>query len=536
MPDWPAPAQAEVIQLREQLDAERNTNEVMVDDLAESLADLELTLEDRGWQSITGRAQYEFTRAGLGRAADVARTYAIANPLIKRGLALRSAYVWGQGLSIGARAATDEGGSQDVNAVIQGFLDDPSNRTSLTSGQAHEELERSLGTDGNVFLAGFTSPLTGRVQVRSFPFREITEIITNPEDRDDPWFYLRSWQTTAVIVNGDRTQTANQLRRVYYPAMGFRPPTRPTTINGIPVQWDAPILHISVNRLDGWLFGIGDAYAALPWARMYQDFLVDWAKLVKALSRFAWRLSGDRSSRAQKAAARVKAVAASEADLTLPGRSPAGQVAAMGPGASLEAIPKSGATIDSNSGRPVAAMTAAALGVPVTMLLADPGQTGARAVAETLDRPTELEMEQRRDLWKQAHRTLTDYVIDQAVKAPLGGLRGTVTRDRDGREVVTLAGDVERTVDIAFPEMTQQDPEKLIAAIVAADSTETVPPLVTLRLLLQAMGVDDVDEILEDVTGPDGEFLAPTRSAAADTATAAAVEALRRGEDPAAVL
>jgi hypothetical protein len=56
----------------------------------------------------------------------------------------------------------------------------------------------------------------------------------------------------------------------------------------------------AVNRLDGWKFGIGDAYAALPWARAYDGFLTDWAKLVKALSRFAWRLTGDRSSRTQR--------------------------------------------------------------------------------------------------------------------------------------------------------------------------------------------------------------------------------------------
>jgi hypothetical protein len=53
-------------------------------------------------------------------------------------------------------------------------------------------------------------------------------------------------------------------------------------------------------------------------------------------------------------------------------------------------VSKSGAQIDANSSQPFATRAAAALEVPVTMLLGDPGITGARATAETLDQPTEL--------------------------------------------------------------------------------------------------------------------------------------------------
>ena len=90
----------------------------------------------------------------------------------------------------------------------------------------------------------------------------------------------------------------------------------------------------------------------------------------------------------------------------------------MGPGMSLEAIPKTGATIDSGSGKPLAAMVGGGAGVPVTMLLADPGVTGARATAETLDKPTILEMGMRRAAVGQRLKRILSYVIDQAVKAP----------------------------------------------------------------------------------------------------------------------
>ena len=516
--EWPTAPSAQVVDLTHRLDEAGNHIEV----LTESLADLELAAEDRGWQRLSAQLAEDFTRPGLQRIATNCRVMAIASPLVKRALALRTGYIWGQGVTLTAR-------DDDVNAVIQAWWDDESNQAALTSSQAQEELERALGTDGNVFLACFTAPRTGRVQVRSTPFDEIQDIITNPEDRDDPWFYVRQY-TTTVIEAGytGQTRTRVETRRVLHPDLRYRPRVRPRSINGVPVQWDAPILHVSANRLDGWKFGVGDAYAALPWARAYEGFLTDWAKLVKALSRFAWRLTGDKSSRARTAAAAVKAAQPTDGTTA-----PVGAVAAGGPGVHLEAIPKSGATIDSESGKPLASMVAAALGVPVTMLLADPGQTGARAVAETLDDPLVLEMGMRRQLWAGVLRRLTSYVVDQAVKAPAGPLRGIVGRDEYDREVITLAGEVERTVDIDFPPLDDLDPKSLVEAIERADAVGGVAIRPTLvRLLLQALRVKDVDELLEQFVDPDtGAWIDPD-----DTAGQVAVERFRRGEDAAEAL
>lgn len=503
------------------------TSEVEI--LRESLADLELALEDEGWQRLTTGAELEFTRDGLGRAAKVARVMAVANPLVKRGLGIRQAYVFGQGVQIRARAVGDDG-DQDVNAIVQAFLDDQGNRAALTGDQAQEELERALGTDGNVFIACFTSPLTGFVQARSIPFDEITDVITNPDDRDDPWLYRRQWLQRVV---NDQGRLVEEQRTAFYPALTYRPRTRAKTVDGHPVHWDAPIYHVSVNRLDGWSFGIGDAYAALTWARAYRDFLADWAVLVKALSQFAWRASA-KGSKAQQLRERLARRPAPSAASPTPAGNPnsVGATAVTGPDVTLEAIPKTGATIDSESGRPLAAMVAAALGVPVTILLADPGQTGARAVAETLDKPTALEMGQRRSVWAEAYRAILAYVVLQAAKAPRGPLRGTVVRDAfTGREVLTLAGDTDQTIEIDWPPLDDLDPVALIEAIVKADSTGKMPPEQTVKLLLQALGVKDVDEILADFLDEDGRFIDPYASAGQ-----AAVDAFRRGEDPAQVV
>jgi hypothetical protein len=495
MPD--TPTLEEVAQLQDTIEL-----------LEENLLDATLALDNTGWLRL---GEYGvFSAQERRRSSALARIMSVADPLISRAVNLRIAYVWGQGVSI--QAKQEDGAEQDVNAVVQAFLDDPSNRASFTSGQAREELERRLATGGEVFHVLFTAPLSGRVQVRNMPSDEVEDIITNPEDGAEPWFYKRVYSRRIVEAGYAGTRTRSETRTAYYPAMGYRPRLRPSTIDGRPVEWDMPVLHTVVNRPEGSQRGVGDVYAALPWAQGYKEFLEDWARLVKALSRFAFRATA--KTRRGAAQVRDKLTAAPMAPASMDG--PAGQTVITGEGQTFEAIGKSGATIDSNSGRPLAAMVAAATDVPVTMLLADPGVTGARATAETLDDPLWLMAQMRRDLHADLIRTVLGYVIDQAVKAPQGPLKGTRKIDPvSGREVITLRGDQDRTIDVDWPDLTGSDVKSLVDAIVAADGTQTVPPLVTLRLLLVALGVEDIDEVLDMVTDDNGDFVFPADAAAA---------------------
>lgn len=507
--------------------------EQTIDHLNESLADLQLALEDVGWQRVGLFGDQQFTREGLATAARLCRVMAVANPLIRRGLSLRTAYVWGGGVEIAARATgptDDEGGDavQDVNAVIQAFLDDKATRKVLTGAAARQRNERTLGTDGNLFVACFTLPRTGKVQPRLLPFDQITDRISNPDDADEVWFYKRTWSTPD-----------GQSRTAYYPDIDYRPRSKvirfrdtvlgELTLTAGEVQWDAPVIHLKVNDLDGWDFGIGDSYAAISWARAYKEFLEDWAKLVKALSRFAWRATANRKTKAQTMATRASQVASTNGRTGDP--NDIGGMAVMGPDQHLEAIPKSGATIDSESGKPLAGLVASAMDVPLTMLLADPGQTGARAVAETLDRPTELMAQMRRDVWADFFRQLLEYVIDAAVRAPQGALQGVVGRDEWGREVVTLDGETSRTIDIDWPDLSETDVKTLMEALEIADGLGKLPDLLIVKLVMAVLGVEDADEWLEEVTDENGQFVPPLV-----TAGQTAMDAHRRGEDAAEVL
>jgi hypothetical protein len=483
--------------LREQVRQRDDT----IDLLNESFAELERDMSSAGWLRLSAQFEQEFSAEGLRQIRAVCRLMVTKNGLLKRAASLRVAYVWAQGVEIAARANGKKRREQDVQAVVSAFLSDPGNERAFTGGPARERLERCLATDGEFFPTMFTRPTTGEVQIRVVGADEIVDIICNPQDRSEPWYYRRRWVQQTLTPDG---LTVDKQMEQFHPALDYRPKNRPKAFGQIPVVWDAPMMHVKVGDLEGWQRGVPDAYAAVDWARAYKEFLEDWARLVKSLSRFAWRLTAKGSQRTQ---ARTR-LAAAPTDANGNVRE-VGNVAIIPPEQQLDAIPKSGATIDSESGKPLAAVVAAAMDVPLTMLLADPGQTGARAVAETLDQPTELAMGQRRNLWASVYRRILQYCIAEAVRAPSGLLKGSIVVDGYGRETVKLSGNTTTDIQIDWPPLNKVDPDKIVASVVAAASTGTIPPEEICRLLLTAMGVRDVETIIDALTDDDGAFLWP---------------------------
>lgn len=475
--------------------------------LEESLTQLELARENTGWQRITEQYAAEFSREGLRTAANTGRIFGIANPIIKRGREVRHAYVWGQGVTI---AAVD----QDVNDLVQSFIDDEGNREAFFGAQARQQYEGCLFDEGNFFLPHFTNPLTGRVKVRTIPFDEIADVKTAPGDKATPWFYLREW--VEQDANGNDVQ-----RKAYYPALKYQPATRYRRIDDIDVFWDAPVRHVKVNAGSGWKFGIGDSYAAIPWALSHKGFLEDWALLMKALAKIAYVTSSKSSGVSQSKRAQIQGMA----------NLPAGSAVSMSDDQKLEAMPKSGATLDSESSRPLATMAASAMGIPVTIALADPGQTGARATAETLDLPTRLIMQARQQLHTEVFKDSIGYAIEQAVIAPRGPLRrlGTAVRDED-RLTVAFTDPAAASVEVSWPSLDEVDVKVMMDAIIAAEGMPDTPKLPLVRLALQILKVPDVDEWIDKITDDDGNLIPDT------TGGDVAAKAFRDGQDPAEAL
>lgn len=483
-----------------------------LEQVTESLADLRR--EDAGWAKLGASGGELVSRDELGARADTLRATTLVNPMLRRALAVRIGYVWGTGVTI---SAADNDTGQDVDAVVQGFLTDERNAAACFNAQAREDAEQDLFTDGNHFRAHFVNPLTGHVQVRPIPFNEIVEVRTAPGDRYTRHYYRRQWTETGAGLS-------SQQKQAWYPDVRFQPKHRVSSIDGVPVLWPgtaggAAIMHVHSRTAGrGSTWGVPDAYAAAPFAVRYEGFLSDWLTLVKALSKVAWVMK-DPNGRSQVMRAEATQLA---------GAGGAGGVVATGTG-TISAPNVSGATVDSDSGRPVAAMVAAALDLPVTMLLADPGVSGARAVAETLDRPTKDAMRARQRLWEDADRTTLAFVIEQHVYAPRGSLKGRVILE-DDRMAIDFTDDTEVTINVVWPDLDEPDVEAVLTALQTADDLGVLPKAELAQLVLHALKVPNVAELLDAMTDNEGNFVPPNESQAEAVGATAAAN-FRRGTD-----
>jgi hypothetical protein len=286
-----------------------------------------------------------------------------------------------------------------VNDLIQAFVDSAEYQRVLGSAQAREERETNLGTAGEFFLLAIHDVAASTVRPRLVPAAQVGDYVSNPDDPSEVWFYKREWTTTGfdLLTMQRRTVTRIEFHPTLEHAHSVPARERLDLIAGKPVRWDQPILHCAVNSIGEAPWGVPDVYAAIDWARAYADYLSGWAGLMKALARYAFKVTAP-----PKHTPKVKAALQNGQGtnpITGAPTDAAGATAVMSPDATMAPMHSSGATIDANSGKPLAGMAAAALDVPITMLLADPGVTGARATAETLDRPLELTTGSRQNLW-----------------------------------------------------------------------------------------------------------------------------------------
>jgi hypothetical protein len=455
----------------------------------ERLAELELALEDNTWARLSGENDREFSRDGLRKIGRLARSYWIKHPLIKRAVAIKTNYVFGQGVAITAEDST-------VNAAIQSFLWNPKNRAEMTSHQAMVAKEAELEIEGNLLFALFTNRSTGAVLVRSIPFCEIDERISNPEDAKDPWYYRRCYQV------------GNEAKVVYYPDWRHNPTVKPASMNGHPIAWDVPVYHVSINRLGDMTWGISDLYAAIDWAKAYKDFLTDWATIVRAYSRFAWQLNtkgGKTGIAAAKTRLNTTVGVGDQAERNPPAAMASTFIA--GEGTSMTPIKTAGATTSAEDGRRLLLMVCAATGISEHYF--GDGANGNMASTRSMERPMELMFLERQQFWSDTFGAILDYVIDQAAIAPNGRLPLGGTRiDEYGEKTVELAinpdtGEVlSRHFDISFPDFTQPDSKTKIDAIIAASTLDgkdlagTIDLKTISRMVLEALGEDDIDEML----------------------------------------
>lgn len=459
--------------------------QLMVELYESRIGQLELQLQEQGWMRLGDSNGREFSRDALGQIVELARVNYLKNPLIQRAVEIGALYVWGQDLSL---SITDE----DVQAVVERFWE--LNQDTLTGQQASRLLEVERSVTGNLFLALFPDRVTGDVRVRQVPFEEVQEIIVNPEDRAEVWYYRREWSQR----NADGT--GHEQRAELHPDWRYRPAQRPDTMEWqgktLTIRWDVPLIHERSGAFAHWRWGVPEIYAALDWAKAYKELLEDDATRSRALAKFAWKLStnGGKSSVAAAKTRMSSTLGGGTGETNPP--PVAGSTFIAGQGADLDPIKIAGATLPPDHSRPVRLMVASASGLSDTLLSGDVDQSSL-ATATSLDRPTELGFSEKRNQRVELLTKLIQWVINRDIEASAGMLRFTPTAEA-------------REVNLTFPDLLEKSVTDRVAAVVAAATLDgkpaagTIAPDTVSRLLLTALNVEDIDAELEHLASDEG--------------------------------
>ncbi|ALY08381.1 portal protein [Arthrobacter phage Amigo] len=422
-----------------------------VEQLQESLADIVLAIDDRGWRPMGDDTDVnEIPLKTVKDTALITRGLLASNPIIKRGIAVRTSYVHGQGCEFEGISETDP------------LIKNVKNYKWFFSPQADAENESLLSTDGNMFtlMTRGRGRGKGNGTLERIPMRQITGTVSNPDNPEDIWFYKRVWDSESVNY---RTEDVNKkAKQAYYPADDYDPVAngRPATIAGVKVVWESAILHTFVNRQVGWKWGVPDLMTVIWWSKAYKEFLETMQTLTKAYARFAWKVTASTPAGVNSVASKVAAQ---------PTRDPytgaardVGGTAGLTSNMNLQSVGRSSNSVDFGAGLPLAAMVAAGLEIPLTTLTSDAGSAN-RSAGETLSEPTIKAMEMRQKVWTTFYERVFAYFG--------------------------------KTVKVVWPKIESEPTLKRVQAMTTAMSANVLHAQEVRDYLVSALGIDNDNKL-----------------------------------------
>ena len=347
-----------------------------------------LRQEDIGWVSLSAveGADSLITLDVIRDHSARARRLATLNPIVKRGLVVRNAYMWSD-------TVVYKGATRPARKVIE------ENAKACFSVQARVRDEEAFNTDGCViYLVDKTTKTVTPIPLMRLGgvatddvTGDVVALLINPATTGDPQWYML-WDRPGVTINAANYKVNHRLTAVY----------------------------ATVNRLSAEHYGKPDLMGALNYAQAYKEHLEIARMMQKSLSRLAFKAKSVNAKQQQAVTARMAGMGV-------------GGTASIGAGQDIQAITKAGAGVDFSAGTPLAAMVSAALDIPLSVLLTD-GSAGGRQGAETaLEDPTFKALELRRQL----HIDMLNEVA-QALGIKINVEYGSINNDQTHRRIQSL--------------------------------------------------------------------------------------------------
>lgn len=366
--------------VQQNIDLQKQIYEVQdyVDEVREDLLRVADQFDNLGWSPLGNQDPASYNQIPLSTVKKIAETgrALVTNPFVDRAVNARIGYIWGGDLKF-----TNTDSSSDAKIKV--------NKRTLFSAAAHNELETALATDGNVFLAVHR----GDDPAFRIPMHEITGSISNPDNNEEIWYIRREWSVKKSVA-GEAEQQETKKEK-YYPTLEYSKRVEeqnlilPRRFGKIGVEQNYVIHHLAVNKQIGWRWGLPDVTSAIFFARVYKEFLEDNVDLVKAFSRIAMQVKTGTQGAANSAYAALTQPRGRD---PITGESVNNPFAITGPETDIVATGLNAGQVNMDNGDPLAQGIAAAMNVPVDVVLGRP-QQGA------LDIPTKRIMRNRQEVW-----------------------------------------------------------------------------------------------------------------------------------------
>jgi len=412
---------------------------------ASASVEADLALEDAGWINLSGTSGYVITEAERITNLKLYRLYSVKDPLGKQSIRLWTDYTFGTGMT----SHSDEDKTEEVRKA---FWESKANQNVLSARGQRKSSDKLL-VDGEIFFAIFLGA-NGETKIRYIDPLEITEIITDPDDKEDVKFYQRGWTDTQGKAHESIYRSTTNIKGE---------PAKDKDNNIVKHNDDALVYHLTYNTTTQ--RGNPLLLPALTWLKYYTKFLGSRIAVMLALAKFAWRSKvkgGQASVDAIKAKTDAQAVSA-------------GSQLVENLGVDTQPIKTdTGAQQAYQDGRQIKLMVAAAVGIPEQYY--GDISIGNLATAKTVELPMMKQFQSYQAVWKGAYEDINEVVFTH----------NQIPEDK-------------QYVDMDFPAIAPEDVALAAQAIVGI--LQVMPSLAdsddVKQIALMTLGVNDPAEVLD---------------------------------------
>lgn len=458
--------------------------------LREELTIAQRTLEDIGWVNLNALSDSEnlLISGGFKKMILRSKIFYYNNPLAGNWVNLTTQFTFGEGISIPTCK------DKDITEIIQDFWNNPDNKKCLTSFQAYQLLSNKLQYEGNLFFMLFDDE-EGDVRVRVLNTEDVQDIICDDDDRNRPLFYKVAVKQRKYDFRNHSFENPAD-KTVYYADIQNADPLR----YGVPpnnLAQDVRIYHVKINADINDKFGVPELYRGLDWMQAHKDMSSDMATFVRALSQFAWKM---KVKGGQTKVNSIRDALATKSSLSNIANS-VGRTRIENEGADMQSIPTpTGGVKNMSDGlEKMNLMVCAAAGIPYHYF-GDPS-SGNLATAKTMELPLIRKFVTYQKLWESIFTTILDYQIDR--KIALGLLSGSYSIDqKTNREVIETT--LERTLDIDFPPILEEDLNTYADAMSKAKTSKLVGKKLAATLFMTAANVNNIEQEIKEIEGEGG--------------------------------